>query len=69
MKRNGQTGRDGTEREREREGEFQWWKKPGNPKRTTDHGQANGTLKHMRLEVECTFFVIYKTGREPTPHS
>ena len=31
--------------------------------RTTDHGQATGKLKHLRLRVECTFFVIYKVGR------
>jgi hypothetical protein len=29
------------------------------PERTTDHGQATGKLYHMRLRVECTFFVIY----------
>ena len=23
---------------------------------------------HLRLRVECTFFVIYKVGREPTPY-
>ena len=32
--------------------------------RTTDHGQATGKLYHLRLLVECTLFVIYKTGRE-----
>jgi hypothetical protein len=37
------------------------------PERTTDHGQATGKLYHMRLRFECTFFVIYKAGREPTP--
>ena len=26
-----------------------------------------GKLYHLRLRVECTFFVIYKAGREPTP--
>jgi len=36
--------------------------------RTTDHGQATGKLYHLRLRVECTFFVIYKVGREPTPY-
>jgi hypothetical protein len=36
--------------------------------RTTDHGQATGKLYHMRLRVECTLFVIYKAGREPTPY-
>ena len=40
--------------------------KPEYPERTTDHGQATGNLYHLR--VECTFFVIYKAGREPTPH-
>jgi hypothetical protein len=30
------------------------------PERTTDHGQATGKLYHLRLRVECTFFVIYK---------
>jgi hypothetical protein len=24
--------------------------------------------KYMRLRVECTLFVIYKAGREPTPY-
>ena len=36
------------------------------PERTTDHGQATGKLYHLRLQVECTFFVIYKAGREPS---
>jgi hypothetical protein len=35
------------------------------PERTTDHGQATGKLYHLRLRVECTLFVIYKSGREP----
>ena len=30
------------------------------------HGQATGKLYHLR--VECTLFVIYKAGREPTPY-
>ena len=47
---------------------FQWWKKPEYPERTTDHGQATGKLYHLRLRVECTLLVIYKAGREPTPH-
>ena len=34
----------------------------------TDHGQATGKLYHMRLPVECTLFVIYNAGREPTPY-
>ena len=29
-------------------------------------GQATGKLYHLRLRVECTIFVIYKAGREPT---
>jgi hypothetical protein len=36
--------------------------------RTTDHGQATGKLYHLRLRIECTLFVIYKAGREPTPY-
>jgi hypothetical protein len=36
--------------------------------RTTDHGQATGKLYHLRLRVECTLFVIYKTEREPMPY-
>jgi len=38
------------------------------PERTTDYGQATGKLYHLRLQVECTLFVIYKAGREPTPY-
>jgi hypothetical protein len=38
------------------------------PERTTDHGQAIGKLYHLRLRVQCTLFVIYKAGREPTPY-
>jgi hypothetical protein len=26
--------------------QFQWWKKPKFPERTTDHGQATGKLKY-----------------------
>jgi hypothetical protein len=48
--------------------QFYWWKKPESPRRTTDHGQATGKLYHLRLRVECTLFVIYKAGREPTPY-
>jgi hypothetical protein len=33
-----------------------------------NHGQATGKLYHLRLRVECTLFVIYKAGREPTPY-
>ena len=43
-------------------------KKPEYPERTTDHEQATGKLYHLRLRIECTFFVIYKVGREPTPY-
>jgi hypothetical protein len=34
----------------------------------SDHWQATGKLYHLRLRVECTLFVIYKAGREPTPY-
>jgi hypothetical protein len=27
-----------------------------------------GKLYHLRLRVECTLFVIYKAGCEPTPY-
>jgi hypothetical protein len=40
----------------------------GVPERTTDHGQVTGKLYHLRLRVECTLFVIYKAGREPTQY-
>jgi hypothetical protein len=30
--------------------------------------QTTGKLHHLRLRVECTFLVIYKAGREPTPY-
>jgi hypothetical protein len=33
-----------------------------------NHGQATGKLYHWRLRVECTLFVIYKAGQEPTPY-
>jgi len=39
-----------------RGGQFSWWRKPENPERTTDHGQAPGKLYHLRLWVECTLF-------------
>jgi len=32
------------------------------------HGQATGKLYHLRLRVECTFFVIDKAGHETTPY-
>ena len=48
--------------------QFQWWKKSEYPERTTDNGQATGKLYHLRLRVECTFFVIYQAGCEPTPY-
>jgi len=32
--------------------QFQWWKKPEYPERTTAHGQATGKLYHLRLRVE-----------------
>ena len=48
--------------------QFKRWKKPEYPERTTDHGQATGKLYHSRLGVECTLFVIYKAGSEPTPY-
>jgi hypothetical protein len=31
--------------------------------RTTDYGQATGKLYHLRLQVQCTLFVIHKAGR------
>ena len=36
--------------------QFQWWKKPEYPERTTDHGNVTGKLYHLRLRVECTLF-------------
>jgi hypothetical protein len=33
----------------------------------TIHGQVTGKLYHLRLRVECTFFVIYKAGANPRP--
>ena len=39
---------------------------PGENRRP--YGQATGKLYHLRLRVECTFFVIYKAGGEPTPY-
>jgi hypothetical protein len=40
----------------------------GVPGENHDHGQATDKLYHLRLQVECTFFVIYKAWREPTPY-
>ena len=45
--------------------QFQWWKKPEYPERTTDHRKATGKLYHLRLRVECTLFVITKPGANP----
>jgi hypothetical protein len=45
--------------------QFQWWKYP---ERTTDHWQVTGKPYHLWLLVECTLFVIYKAGRDPTPY-
>ena len=42
--------------------------KPEYPEKTTETGQATGKLYHLQLRVECTFFVIYTAGREPTPY-
>ena len=35
------------------------------PERTTDYGQATGKLYHLRLQVQCTLFVIHKAGANP----
>jgi hypothetical protein len=43
-------------------------KEAGIPGETTDHGQVTGKLYDLLLPVECTLFVIYKAGREPTPY-
>jgi hypothetical protein len=40
----------------------------GGRRKTTDHGQASGKFYHLRMRVECTLFVIYKAGCEPTPY-
>jgi hypothetical protein len=48
--------------------QFYWWKKPEYPERTTDPGQATDKLHHLRLQVKCTFIVICKGGRKPTPY-
>ena len=36
--------------------------------RTTDQGQATGKLYHLQFQVECTLFVMYTAGCEPTPY-
>ena len=36
--------------------QFEWWKKPEFPEKTTDYGPATGELYHLRLRVECTLF-------------
>ena len=36
----------------------------GVPERITDRVQATVKLYHLRLRVECTLFVMYKTGCE-----
>jgi hypothetical protein len=33
--------------------------------RSTDHGQVISKLYHLRLRLETTLFVIYKTGANP----
>ena len=37
--------------------QFQWWKKPEYPERTTDHVQATDQLYHLRLRVQCILFM------------
>jgi hypothetical protein len=44
---------------------FRWWKKLEYPERTTNYEQATGKLYHLRLQVECTIFIIYEAGHEP----
>jgi hypothetical protein len=36
--------------------QFERWRKPEYPERTTDPGHATGKLYHLRLRVECTLF-------------
>jgi hypothetical protein len=38
--------------------QFQWWKKPEYPERTTDHGQATGKFYHLLLRSSDYLFVI-----------
>jgi hypothetical protein len=40
--------------------QFYWWKKPEYREKTIEHDLATENLYHLRLLVECTFFVIYK---------
>jgi hypothetical protein len=37
-------------------------------KNTTDADRSADKLYHLQLRVECTLFVIYTAGREPTPY-
>jgi hypothetical protein len=48
--------------------QFLWWKKLEYLERTTDHGKVTGKLDHLQVQVECTLFLIYKAGHEPTPY-
>ena len=49
--------------------QFQLWRQPEYPERTTAQGQATGKLYHLRLRADCTFLcLIYKAGRAPTPY-
>ena len=36
--------------------QFEWWKRPEYPERTTNHGQATGKLCHLQMRDECTLF-------------
>ena len=47
--------------------QFSWWKKPGYPERTTDHGQATGKLYHLWLRVECTLFCNLQSWAQTHP--
>jgi hypothetical protein len=38
------------------------------PVLVVEEAGVTGKLYHLRLRVECTFFVTYKAGREPTPY-
>jgi hypothetical protein len=51
-----------------RGGQLYWCKKQEYPEKTTDPSHVINKLYHLRLRVECTLFVIYKAGREPTPY-